>query len=55
MAGKEPGDAVDCICDSFDHVGTGIGHFVHDGWARSHPAGHCPDRAGGQSRSGPKN
>jgi hypothetical protein len=55
IAGKERKNALDDLCDSFDHVGAGIGHFVHAWWVRSHPIGHCPDSASGQSRSGTKN
>jgi uncharacterized membrane protein len=54
IAGKERKNALDDLCDSFDHVGAGIGHFVHDGWVRPHPIGHCPDSASGQSHSGAK-
>jgi hypothetical protein len=43
---------LDDLCDSFDHVGTGIGHFVHNGWVRPYPIGHCPDSSRGQSYSG---
>jgi len=43
---------LDDLCDSFDYVGAGIGYFVHDGWVRPHPVGHCPDSASGQSPSG---
>ena len=43
---------MDDLCDSFDLVGTGIGHFVHDGWVRPYPIGHCPDSSRGQSCSG---
>jgi hypothetical protein len=35
-------DALDDLCDSFNHVGTGIGHFLHAWWVRPHPIGHSP-------------
>ena len=54
-AGEELNHALDYFCDSFDHVGTGIGHFVHAGWIRSYPIGHCPGGASGQFGSGTKN
>jgi hypothetical protein len=47
-------NALDYFCDSFGHVGAGIGHFVYDGRVRPHPIGHCPDSASGQPRSGAK-
>jgi hypothetical protein len=28
---RVPRLALDDLCDSFDHVGTGISHFAHDG------------------------
>jgi hypothetical protein len=52
MVGEELKHALDDLCDSFDHVGAGIGYFVHDGRVRPHPIGHCPDRSRGQSYSG---
>jgi len=52
---QEVKHALDDICDSVDHVGAGIGHFVHHGWIHSHAIGHCRDNSRGQSRSGAKN
>ena len=49
---KELKDALDDLCDSFDHVGTRIGHLLHDGWVRPHTIGDCPDSSRGQSCSG---
>jgi hypothetical protein len=46
---------LDYFCDSFDHVGAGIGHLVHDGWIHSYPIGHCPGDASAQFGSGAKN
>jgi uncharacterized membrane protein len=47
-------NALDNLCDSVDHVGAGVGHFVHDGRFRPCSTGHCSGRAGGQSSSGAK-
>jgi uncharacterized membrane protein len=44
--------ALDYSCDSLDHVGTGISHFVHDGGIRPYPIDYCPDNSRGQSDSG---
>lgn len=54
IAREELKHALDNHCDSFDHVGTGIGHFVYDGWIHSHPIGHRADSSRDQSRSGTK-
>ena len=54
IAREELKHALDNHCDSFDHVGTRIGHFVYDGWIRPHPIGHRADSSRDQSRSGTK-
>lgn len=54
IAGKELNHALDNLCDSLDHVGTGLGHFVHNGWIRPYTIGHRADSSRDQSRSGTK-
>ena len=51
---KELNHALDYFCDSFGHVGAGVGHFVHAGWVHSSPIGHCRGDASDQSGSGAK-
>lgn len=46
--------ALDYFCHSFDHVGTGVGNLVHDGWIHPHRIGHRHGGASDQSHSGTK-
>ena len=54
IAREELKHALDNHCDSFDHVGTGVGHFVYDGWIHSYSIGYRADSSRDQSRSGTK-
>ncbi len=47
--------ALDHMCDSLSSVASGIADWLHDGWGRSHPAGHCRHRVSGSTYSGTKN
>ena len=46
--------ALDHMCDSLGSVASGIADWLHDGWGRSHPAGHRRHRASGPTYSGTK-
>ena len=46
--------ALDYFCDSLDHVGARIDHFVHHRRIHSHLVGHSPGDASDQSHSGTK-
>jgi hypothetical protein len=52
IAGKELKDALDYLCDSFQHVGTGICYFVHAWWVPPHPVDYCLGTTSDQSHSG---
>ena len=45
---------MDHIGDSLNFVASGIAHWLHDGWIRSHPAGHRHRRGADPRYSGTK-
>ncbi len=51
-SGKEIKDALDYVCDSLDHVASGIGQLVHAWWVHPHPVDFCRGTTSDQSHSG---
>ncbi len=47
--------ALDHMCDSLNSVASGIAYWLHDGWGRSCPAGHCHRCSTDPNHSGAKN
>jgi hypothetical protein len=55
IAGKELKDALDDLCDSLQHMGTGICYVVHAWWVPPHPVDYCRGTTSDQSHSGTEN